>query len=269
MKKAFVVLAVLAAGCATTGEADRLDAARAAYEAADYDGCVAECTAALEERSAEPAEAHLWRGKAYERKGELGRAVADYAQSRRQDPARGEAAFRQARCQLALGQLDQAETTIQAVLVGELPARDRMLAHAVYGEVHLAAGNASKAAPEFDAALKVARASRALSSDPAAAVIHYNLSRAHFEAGAYKAAREAYLAYLEGLRRAGALPPGEDLYTLGVLQFLCGDVRAARETGARLPAELKVRMEAVLSGNAFSVRALYDPPAAEGAGNPR
>lgn len=254
---------LLTTGCAGAGKDDGLSEARAAYQSGSYDDCVRLCNAALE-AGADPVEAVFLRAKAYERKGEHARAISDFDAVRREEPARGEAAFRQARCQLALGQVDQAEATAQWVIArayGSLGPRDQVLARAVYGEIHLAAGRPSKAVEEFDAAIKAARASSRANADPAVAVVHYNLSRAHFELGGYRRARECYEDYLGSGR-----PAGEDLYTLGVLKFLCGDVRGARETAARLPAELKARMETVLSGEAFSVRALYDPPAANGNG---
>lgn len=244
-------------GCKTksrrTGSA--LAQATAAYEAKQYDKCVELSTAAID-AGASAADAYLLRGKAYVKQGDHTHAVADFERVRREDPTRGEAAFRQAQSQLALGQQAQAEATMEwciGQVYDSLTTRDQMYSHAMYGEVHLALGKYTQAIEEFDAAIKISKSSSALSSDPAIPIIQYNLSRAHFERSNFRRAREAYEGYLEMIQ-----PDADDLYTLAILHFLCGDIRASRELGEKLPAEHKIRLDEALSGETFSVRALYD-----------
>ncbi len=260
-RRLFTALAIVALagapGCGSNRKSPGgLSAAQKAYDAGQYDRCVELCTTALDAGGAK-ADACLLRGKAYDRQGDYGRAIADFEKVRRDDPTRGEACFRQARCHLALGQADQAATTMEwciSTVYGSLSVGDQMLAHAMYGEVHLAAGDNARAVEELEAAIKVANGSRSLKAGRATSVVHYNLSRAHFERGNFRRARETYQSYLDA---AGSADP-EDTYTLAVLHFLCGDIRRSRETTEKLPPELKVRMEAVLSGEAFSVRAIYE-----------
>jgi tetratricopeptide (TPR) repeat protein len=260
---AAVALAVALSGAACKSSPKRptgLAQAQSAYDAGEFDKCVTLCTAAIDS-GADPGAAHLLRGKAYEKGGDAVRAIADYEKVRRSDPTRGEAACRQARCHLSLGQYDQAETVMEWMLsqvYDSLSARDQMFAHAVYGEVNLAMGNFPRAIEAFERSLKVARSSRALAADPAAAIVHYNLSRAQFERNSFKKAREAFVGYVDVKRRGGGEFDADDGYTLAVLHFLCGDIRNSRELAAKLPSEHQARMNEVLSGEAFSVRALYD-----------
>ncbi|MBI2932072.1 MAG: tetratricopeptide repeat protein [Planctomycetes bacterium] len=258
-RNSFLVLLALAAGCRAAPQPS-LSPAQSAFDAGEYDRCVQLCAATIDAGQT-PADAHLLRGKAYERLGEHARAAADFEKVRREDPSRAEAAFRQARCHLAMGQTEQAEATIQGCLsrvYDSLSMRDQMLAHAVAGEVHFALGDFDHAASDYEAALKIARGSRPLGTDRSVAVIHYNLSWTHFQRNSFRRAREAYQDYLDASKRAGLEPEGEDLYTLAVLHFLCGDVRQARNMAATLPPDLRPRLEGVLSGEVFSVRTLYD-----------
>jgi tetratricopeptide (TPR) repeat protein len=133
-----------------------------------------------------------------------------------------------------------------------------MLAHALHGEVQLAVGDYPRASDSFTQALKVAQASRPLEAEGATGVVQYNLSRAQFEQGAYRRSREALQAYLDVQKRNGEAPREQDLYTLSVLHFLCEDIAASRSVAASLSPENRLRVEGILSGDTFSVRALYD-----------
>jgi tetratricopeptide (TPR) repeat protein len=237
-----------------------LECAEAAYLSGDYDRAIAWSSKSIDEDSG-PVDAYLVRGKSFEKKGEPLRAIADYEVARQEAPDRGEAAIRQTRCYLAAGRPVDAETTISKALKDRYRAyslRDQMLAHAVHGEVQMAVGDYPKASDSFNQALKVAQASRPLDAEGATSVVHYNLSRAQFELGAYRKSREELLAYLEAQKRHGDAPREQDLYTLAVLHFLCEDIAASRNVSANLSADYKARADAILSGDTFSVRALYD-----------
>ena len=237
-----------------------LEYAEAAYLSGDFDRAIAWSSKAIDDESG-PVDAFLVRGKAYEKKGDHARAIADFEVARQEAPDRGEPAFRQTRCYLAAGRPVDAETTISKALKDRYRAyslRDQMLAHAVHGEVQMAVGDYPKASDSFNQALKVAQASRPLESEGATSVVHYNLSRAQFELGSYRKSREELLAYLEVLKRQGEAAREQDLYTLAVLHFLCEDIAASRNVSANLGAEYKARADAILSGDTFSVRALYD-----------
>jgi tetratricopeptide (TPR) repeat protein len=255
-----LTLALLAAGCVTPKKTVNLAHAQAAFNAGEFDRCIEICRSAIDSGQ-DSVRARMLRGRAYERSGEHARAITDFERVRRLEPMRAEASFRQARCHVALGQFGEAETTMEwcvGQMYDSLSARDQCLARAVYGEVFLAEGEYAKAAQEFEAALKVAASSRSLSVEGTLGLIHYNLSRCHFERSNYRRARDSYVSYLSTVERGGGKPGGDDLYTLAVLHFLSGEVRLARELGDKLPAESKTRLEEVLSGEAFSVRALYD-----------
>jgi len=237
-----------------------LEYAEAAYLSGDFDRAIAWSSKAIDDESG-PVDAFLVRGKAYEKKGDHARAIADFEVARQEAPDRGEPAFRQTRCYLAAGRPVDAETTISKALKDRYRGyslRDQMLAHAVHGEVQMAVGDYPKASDSFNQALKVAQASRPLESEGATSVVHYNLSRAQFELGSYRKSREELLAYLEVLKRQGEAAREQDLYTLAVLHFLCEDIAASRNVSATLGPEYKARAEGILSGDTFSVRALYD-----------
>jgi tetratricopeptide (TPR) repeat protein len=237
-----------------------LEYAEAAYLSGDYDRAIAWSSKSIDEDSG-AVDAYLVRGKSFEKKGEHQKAIADYEVARQEAPDRGEPAFRQTRCYLAAGRPVDAEASISKALKDRYRGyslRDQMLAHAVHGEVQMAVGDYPKASDSFGQALKVAEGSRPLEAEGATSVVHYNLSRAQFELGAYRKSREELLAYLEALKRNGGTPREQDLYTLAVLHFLCEDIAASRNVSANLGPEYKARAEAILSGDTFSVRALYD-----------
>jgi tetratricopeptide (TPR) repeat protein len=244
-------------GC---GGPSSLEQAESAYLAGDYDRAIAWSSKSIDHESG-PADAYLIRGKCYEKKGEHVRAIADYEVARQDAPDRGEAAFRQTRCYLAAGRPVDAEQTISKALkerYRQYSLRDQMLAHAVHGEVQMAVGDFPRASDSFGNALKVAQGSRPLEAEGATGVVHYNLSRATFELGAYRRSREAFLSYLEAQRKAGQNPREVDLYTLSVLHFLCEDIAASRQVAGGLGNEFKAKVEGILSGDTFSVTALYD-----------
>ena len=234
--------------------------AESAYLRGDYERAIAYSTKSIDDDSG-PPDAYLLRGKCYERKGEHLRAIADFEVARQDLPNRGEPAFRQARCYLAAGRATDAEATISKAIKEKYSGyslRDQMLAHAVQGEVRLAVGDFPRANDSFGEALKVAKASRPLEAEGATGSVHYNLSRSQFELGAYRQSRESFLAYMGSLKRNGDAPRPQDLYTLTVLHFLCEDINASRNLAASLSPEYKARADAILSGDTFSVRALYD-----------
>ena len=249
------LVAVVLAGC---GGPSPMEEAQAAYDVGDYDRAIQKSTVAVDD--GEPG-AYLLRGKSYERKGDPLRAVADFDHARKDAPDLGEPAFRQARCYLAAGRPADAESTISGVIKDRLPAysvRDQMMAHAVHGEIRMAVGDYPGASGSFGEALKVARISKPLEAEPATGVVHYNLSRASFEQGNYRRARESFLAYLEVQQTTGGGADEQDFYTLAVLHFLCEDVAASRKAAANLGAEARARLDSILSGDTFSVGALYD-----------
>ena len=261
IRRASVPIAVAALsvlwGC---GGPSSLEQAESAYLAGDYDRAIAWSSKSIDHESG-PADAYLIRGKCYEKKGEHIRAIADYEVARQDAPDRGEPAFRQTRCYLAAGRPVEAEQTISKALKERYRGyslRDQMLAHAVHGEVQMAVGDYPKASDSFGNALKVAQSSRPLEAEGATGVVHYNLSRANFELGAYRKSREAFILFLEALRKAGQAPREQDLYTLSVLHFLCEDIAASRQVASALGNEYKARVEGILSGDTFSVSALYD-----------
>jgi tetratricopeptide (TPR) repeat protein len=244
-------------GC---GGPSYLELAESAYRSGDYDRAIYCSSKSIDEES-QNVDAYLLRGKSYEKKGEPLRAIADYEVARQDAPDRGEPAFRQTRCYLAAGRPADAETTISKTLkerYAKYSLRDQMLAHAVNGEVQMAVGDYPKANDAFGQALKVAQSSRPLEAEGATTVVQYNLSKAQYELGAYRNARESFLGYLAGLKRAGEAPREQDLYTLSVLHFLCEDINASRNVAASLGPDYRARAEAILSGDTFSVRAIYD-----------
>jgi tetratricopeptide (TPR) repeat protein len=237
-----------------------LQRAQAAYETGNYDRAIAWSSKSIDEESG-AVDAYLLRGKSYEKKGEHVRAIADYEVARNEAPDRGEPAIRQTRCYLAAGRPADAEASISKALSGSYAAysvRDRMLAHAVHGEVQLATGDPPRASDSFDQALKVAKGSRSLEAEGATTAIHYNQSRALYEQGSYRQARDSFQSYLDAQKRSRESPKQQDLYTLTVLHFLCEDIAASRSLAAALSPEYKTRAEAILSGDTFSVRALYE-----------
>jgi tetratricopeptide (TPR) repeat protein len=254
---AVVALISLLWGCSGPSS---LDMAEAAYRAGNYDAAIAWSSRSID-RDSGPADAYLIRGKCYEKKGDPLRAIADYEVARVEAPDRGEPAFRQTKCYLAVGRPVDAEATISKALkerYKEYSLRDQMLAHAVHGEVQLAVGDYPSANDSFGTALKVAQTSRPLQAEGATSILHYNMSRAQFELGSYRRSREFFQAYLESQKRAGERPREQDLYTLAVLHFLCEDIAASRNVAGGLSAEYKQRVEDILSGETFSVSALYD-----------
>lgn len=237
-----------------------LEIAQAAYLSGNYDSAIAWSSKSIDEDSG-PPDAYLVRGKAYEKKGDPLRAIADYEVARLEIPDRGEPAFREARCYLAAGRSADAESTITKALKDRYEGysiRDRMFAHAVHGEVQLAVGDFPHAVDSFDQALKVAHSSRPLEAEGATMAVHYNLSRALYEQGSFRRARDSFQAYLEAQKVSGKPPREQDLYTLSVLHFLCEDIAASKTVATSLSGEYKSRAEAMLSGDTFSVRALYD-----------
>jgi tetratricopeptide (TPR) repeat protein len=237
-----------------------MDMANAAYLSGDYDRAIAWSSRSINEDPNVP-DAYLLRGKAYEKKGEPLRAVADFEVARQETPDRGEPAFRETRCYLQAGRPVDAENTISKTLKERYDGyslRDRMLAHAVHGEVQLAVGDYPKAGDSFDQALIVAHGSRPLEAEGSTMAVHYNQSKVQYEMGAYRRSRASFMAYLEAQKRAGITPRQEDLYTLTVLHFLCEDIATARAMAATLNPEYKARAEGILSGDTFSVKALYD-----------
>jgi tetratricopeptide (TPR) repeat protein len=253
-----VVPAFLCAALAACSGVTPLDEAQAAYDVGDYDRAIERSTAAVDGGQ---TGGYLLRGKSYERKGEPLRAVADYGHARKYAPDQGEAAFREARCYLAAGRPSDAENTITGVIKDRLPSysvRDQMMAHAIHGEVRLAVGDYPGASGSFGEAIKVARISKPLEAEPATGIVHYNLSRACFEQGSYRRAREAFQSYMEVQQNAGGGADEQDFYTLAVLHFLSEDIAGARKIGANLGPEARARLDAILSGDTFSVGALYD-----------
>jgi tetratricopeptide (TPR) repeat protein len=237
-----------------------LEVAQAAYLSGNYDSAIAWSSKSIDEDSG-PADAYLIRGKSYEKKGDHLRAIADYEVARLEIPDRGEPAFREARCYLVAGRPVDAEATINKALKDRYDGysvRDRMLAHAVHGEVQLAVGDFPHAVDSFDQALKVAHTSRPLEAEGSTMAIHYNLSRALYEQGTFRRARESFQSYLNAQKVAGKPPREQDLYTLAVLHFLCEDIAASKAVASSLSGEYKARAESMLTGDTFSVRALYD-----------
>ena len=257
MKRLALLLALPALGCSGPSA---MQLAESAYQSAEYDSAISWSTRAIDHESGS-ADAYLLRGKCYEKKGEHLRAIADFEVARVDAPDRGEPAFRQTKCYLAAGRPVDAESTINKALKERYRSyslRDQMLAHAVQGEVQLAVGDYPRASESFGNALNVARTSRPLEAEGATTTLHYNLSRAHFEQGAYKRSRESFQAYLQAQKRSGDRPREQDLYTLSVLHFVCEDISACRNTAAGLGPDYKARVEEILSGETFSVSALYD-----------
>lgn len=261
MKSLSLRLALLAAawltGCSGPSS---MQMAEAAYQSGEYDSAIAWSTKAIDHDTNSP-DAYLLRGKCYEKKGEPLRAIADFEVARVEAPDRGEPAFRQTKCYLAAGRPVDAESTINKALKDRYKGyslRDQMLAHAVHGEVQMAVGDYPRASDSFGTALNVARTSRPLEAEGATSILHYNLSRAQFEQGAYRKSRESFLAYLQAQKRSGERTREQDLYTLTVLHFLCEDISASRNLASALSGEYKTRAEEILSGETFSVGALYD-----------
>ena len=258
MKFATILIALLTIwGCSGPSS---MEMAESAYRAGDYDSAIAWSSKAID-HDAGPADAYLIRGKCYEKKGDPLRAIADYEVARVEAPDRGEPAFRQTKCYLQAGRPVDAEATISKALKERYKTyslRDQMLAHAVHGEVQLAVGDYPNANDSFGTALKVAQTSRPLQAEGSTGILHYNMSRTHFELGSYRKSRESFLAYLEAQKRTGERTREQDLYTLSVLHFLCEDISASRNVAAGLSGEYKQRAEDILSGETFSVGALYD-----------
>jgi tetratricopeptide (TPR) repeat protein len=237
-----------------------LDQAREAYEAGDYDRAIA-CSSTSIAEDGGPTDAYLIRGKAYEKKGEPLKAIGDYERVRQDLPSQGEAAFRQTRCYLTARRPVDADATITGVLKEQYSTyspRDQMLAHAVQGEVRMSVGDYARATDSFGSALQVARSAPSLGGEPATGVVHYNLSRSQFELGAFRSSRDSFRSYLDIQKIGGNPPEPEDLYTLSVLHFLCEDIASARKLSEGLGAEQKAKLEAILGGDTFSVRALYE-----------
>jgi len=259
-RRTLLALAVSLAWIAGCSGPSSLQMAEAAYQSGEYDSAIAWSTKAIDKDSG-AADAYLIRGKCYEKKGQPMRAVADFEVARVEMPDRGEPAFRQAKCYLAAGRPVDAETTINKALKDRYKGyslRDQMLAHAVQGEVQMAVGDYPRASESFGTALNVARTSRPLEAEGATGILHYNLSRAQFEQGSYRKSRESFQSYLLAQKRTGDRPREQDLYTLTVLHFLCEDISASRNLAATLSPEYKARAEEILSGETFSVGALYD-----------
>jgi tetratricopeptide (TPR) repeat protein len=253
---AFLAL-ILIWGCSGPSS---LEMAESEYRAGNYDSAIAWSSKSID-REGGPGDAYLVRGKCYEKKGDPIRAIADFEVARVELPDRGEPAFRQTKCYLAAGRPVDAESTISKALKDRYKGyslRDQMLAHAVHGEVQLAVGDYPNASESFGTALKVAQTSRPLQAEGATGILHYNMSRAHFELGAYRKSRESFQFYLEAQKRSGERMREQDLYTLSVLHFLCEDIAASRNVAAGLSGEFKQRAEDILSGETFSVGALYD-----------
>jgi tetratricopeptide (TPR) repeat protein len=248
-------LALAAAGCSATPEGpSSFDQARAAYMAGDYAAASGHCDAAIA-AGERVGEATLLRGKCKEKTGDALGALADYEQAARVDPNLVEATLRATRIHLALGANDKARDTVETLFGGRyssLSGRDRVLAHGMYGEVLIAWPDTANAVSEIEKGIKLAL-DTGMSGDPVVAILYYNLSRAQFSRANYRRARDAYARYLE---RANA--SAEDQYTFVVLLFLAGEVGTARSHAAKLPDELRVAAEQVLSGDALSVRGLFE-----------
>lgn len=250
-------LAAAAGGCCAMPS---LSDAQEAYEAGDYDRAIDISTWSIDTYSGS-YRAFLIRGKAYQKKGDFAKAITDFDRARQLDSSCGEPAIRQAQCYLATGRVADSEAILVAAMKNEYPhwsVRDQMLTHAMYGEVRLTAGNYPAAVDSLTEAIKVSKASRPLEAEGATGVIYYNMSRAQFEQHAYRKAREAFQGYLDRQKTAGIEPDAQDLYTLAVLHFLCEDIGAARKLSPALPQEYKVRLDEILGGDTFSVRALYE-----------
>jgi tetratricopeptide (TPR) repeat protein len=234
-----------------------MEEAQTAYDAGDYDRAIEWCTRSIDDGE---RGGYLLRGKSHEKKGEPLKAVADYDHARQEAPDQGEPAFREAKCYLSAGRAGDAESTITGAIKTGMTVyslRDQMLALAVHGEIQLAVGDFPRANESFGEALKVARLSKPLEAEAATAVVHYNQSRANFELGAYRRARESFQAYLKIQAGAGGTDE-QDLYTLAVLQFLCEDIASSRKIGAGLGPDSRTRLDAILSGDTFSVGSLYE-----------
>jgi len=250
---ACVAIAVLNA-CSSTSP---MVEAQSAYDSGDYDRAIDACTRSIDDGE---RGGYLLRGKSYEKKGEPLKAVADYDHARKEAPDQGEPAFREAKCYLQAGRANDAETTIAGAIrtrMAGYSVRDQMLAHAVHGEIQLAVGDLPKANECFSQALQVAHISKPLEAEGATAVVHYNLSRTNFELGAYRRARDSFQSYLAIQEGSGGVEE-QDVYTLAVLHFLCEDIAAARKIASNLGPEARTRLDSILSGDTFSVGALYD-----------
>jgi tetratricopeptide (TPR) repeat protein len=249
------LIGAVAVGCSGPSA---LEQAQAAYDVGDYTRAIERSTAAVDGGD---KGGYLLRGKCYEKKGEPLKAVADYDHARQVAPDQGEPAFREAKCYLAAGRPTDAESTISGVIKDKLPnysVRDQMLAHAVHGEIRMAVGDFPRASESFGEALKVARISKPLEAEPATGIVHYNLSKTYFEQGAYRRARDSFQAYIDVQQSVGGGADEQDFYTLAVLHFLSEDVAACRKVAVNLGPEAKARLDAILSGDTFSVGALYD-----------
>jgi tetratricopeptide (TPR) repeat protein len=237
--------ALLAGGCAKQkqpGDPLSMKKAQASFETGDYERSVQFSTDALNNGAA-PADAHLLRAKAYERMGEAKWAIADYEASRKANPSSVEAGVRQARLHQSLGESEKADTLLDVIngpMAETYTNRDRFLGLAVHGEVAMTQGNFTRALELFINALSVVRNSSNLSGEPMVAVVNYNMSRIYFERADYKHARSFYQRYLDVSRSEET-----------------GNT-AARETIAKMPEEKRPAAEAVLNGEALSVRALYE-----------
>jgi tetratricopeptide (TPR) repeat protein len=243
-------------GC---GGPSNLERAELAYRAGDIDRAIAWSSKSIDEQSG--PDAYLLRGKCFEKKGEPLKAIADFEVARQDAPDRGEAAFRQARCYLSAGRPADADATITKAMkerYNRYSLRDQMMAHAVQGEVQMAVGDFPRASDSFGQALNVAHTSRPLEAEGATTLVQYNLSRASFEQGNYRKSREAFQSYMEGRKRLGEAPREQDLYTLSILHFLCEDINASRAVSSSLSAEYQARVDAILLGDTFSIRAIYD-----------
>ena len=257
-RPASMLLAALACTAfAACSSVSPMEEAQSAFDVGDYDRAIEWSTKSIDEGG---RGGYLLRGKSYEKKGEPLKAVADYAHARQEMPDQGEPAFREAKCYLAAGRASDAEAAISGAIKTRMTSysvRDQMLAHAVHGEVQMAVGDYPRANQSFSDAIRVARISKPLEAEAVTGIVHYNLSRTSFELGAYRKARDSFQAYLTVQEGAGGLEE-QDVYTLAVLHFLCEDITASRKVAASLGPDAQRRLDAILSGDTFSVGALYD-----------
>jgi tetratricopeptide (TPR) repeat protein len=253
---AAAVVAVSSA-CASTPEAGAFDLARAAYVAGDFAKAITHCDAAIT-AGERVAEATLLRGKCREKGGDANGALADYEGAIKIDSNLVEPVLRASRLHLALGSNDRARDAVETLFGGRyasLGARDKVLAHGMYGEVLTSWPDYANAVGELEKGIKLALDS-GMASDPITTVMYYNLSRANFGRANYRRARDSFSRYLE--RSSGS---AEDVYTLTVLHFLAGEVTKARSLAGQLPEELRAAADQILNGDALSVRALFEPAA--------
>jgi len=255
---ALLVLA-LVAGCSKSQKpaaSGGLEQAKQLYAQGQYAAAIAECDKAIAAGD-QVAQAHLLRGKCNEATGADATAIADYGKARGSDAQLVEAYCRESRLHVKGMQVQQARGVMDAasVVSSSFGPTERFYYLAMQGEVHLAAQSPDPARKALKEAIEVAGGRE----DLAVAYAQYNLSLAHFHMAAFKSARASYEKYLAIKERTGAEPDADDRYTEMVLRMLTGDLQGAREIAQKLPEERKPQAEALLAGDALSVRELFEP----------